>query len=340
MFRFEHIEYFGLLAVIPVLWLLFIVMRVWRSRMLKKFADAPHLAQLAPRISRFKPWLKLTIISAGFVFLAIGLANPQTGGKKQEVKHKGMDLMICLDVSNSMLAEDLSPNRLERAKRGIKQLVEKLNGDRVGVVAFAGRAIVEAPITHDYPMLKLFLENVDTDAVPTQGTAIGQAIQLAMESFNLETGSGKAIVVISDGENHEGDALEATRRATEAGIVVHTIGIGSTSGSPIPVYRGKKKIGHRKDRSGTTVVTSLNESMLQDIARTGNGLYIRATNARSGMETIRQELEKMEKSDRGTTVFMDYEDRFWPFLVIAFALFFLEPILSYRRSLWLSNLFK
>ena len=340
MIRFEHIELLVALGAIPVFIGLFVLMRLWRNRALKRFADTAYLKMLAPRISRFKPWVKLVLFCAAFGFLVVGLANPQTGSKQEEVKRKGVDLMICLDVSNSMKAEDLSPNRLKRAKRAINRFVDALHGDRVGIIVFAGNAYVQLPITTDYPAAKLFLETVDTDAVPTQGTAIGEAIELAMESFDLEHPSGKAIVIISDGENHEDDAIQAAQQAAELGVVVHTIGLGSPKGAPIPLYRGGRKAGRRTDRDGNTIVTRLNEGMLQDIAAAGQGTYVRATNAHSGLEDIMREVDAMEKVKLGSMVFTDYEDRFWIFLAIALGLIVVESFISYRRSNWLSELFK
>ncbi len=340
MIRFEHIEVLLALAAIPLFVGLFVAMRLWRKRALKRFASAPQLALLAPRISRFKPWVKLALFCIAFGFLVVGLANPQTGSKREEVKRKGVDLMICLDVSNSMKAEDLSPNRLGRAKRAIDRFVDNLHGDRVGIIVFAGNAYVQLPITTDYPAAKMFLNTIDTDAVPTQGTAIGEAIELAMQSFDLELPSGKAIIVISDGENHEDDAMQAAATANEVGVMVHTIGLGSPKGSPIPIYRKGRPAGRRTDKDGNTIVTRLNEDMLADIATAGGGTYVRATNAHSGLEDLMAEIDQMEKSDLGSMVFTDYEDRFWIFIAIALGLLILESAISYRRSMWLADLFK
>lgn len=340
MIRFEHIELLFALAAIPLFVGLFVAMRFWRKRALKRFADAPYLALMAPRVSRFKPWVKLALFCLAFGFLVVGLANPQTGSKREEVKRKGVDLMICLDVSNSMKAEDLSPNRLGRAKRAIDRFVNNLHGDRLGIIVFAGNAYVQLPITTDYPAAKMFLNTIDTDAVPTQGTAIGEALNLALESFDMKSPSGKAIVVISDGENHEDDAMEAAKTAADLGVTVHTIGLGSPKGSPIPIYRKGRPAGRRTDKDGNTIVTRLNEAMLADIAAAGGGTYVRATNSHSGLEDLMAEIDKMEKVDLGSMVFTDYEDRFWIFLAIALGLLLLESTISYRRSLWISDLFK
>jgi Ca-activated chloride channel family protein len=231
-----------------------------------------------------------------------------------------------------MLAEDLSPNRLERAKRAIYQLIEKLHNDRLGIIVFAGDAYVQLPITTDYSSAKLFLETIGTDIVPTQGTAIGSAIDLAMESFDFENGTSKAIIVITDGENHEDDAAGSAAAAYTEGVSVHTIGMGSEKGAPIPIYKNGKQVGFRADNTNNTVVTKLNESMLKEIASAGGGSYVRANNANAGLNIIMGEIDKLEKKEFGSTSIKDYEDRFQLFLIIALFLFILEYFISNRRS--------
>ena len=250
--------------------------------------------------------------------------------------------MICLDVSNSMLAEDLSPNRLERSKRAIYQLIEKLHNDRLGIIVFAGQAYVQLPITTDYSSAKLFLETIGTDIVPTQGTSIGSAINLAMESFDFENGTSKSIIVITDGENHEDDAMNAAIEASDKGVIVNTIGMGSEKGGPIPVYKNGAQVDFRKDNTGNTVVTKLNEKMLKEFATAGNGSYVRASNAKGGLDKIMSEIDKMEKKEFGSKSFKDYEDRFQIFLIIALFLIVLENFISNRRSTKLDgvNLFE
>ena len=266
------------------------------------------------------------------VSLLIGLANLQFGTKVEEVKREGIDLMIALDVSNSMLAEDLSPNRLERSKRAIFQLIQKLHNDRLGIIVFAGDAYVQLPITTDYSSAKLFLETIGTDIVPTQGTSIGAAINLAMESFDFENGTSKSIIVITDGENHEDDAKEAASEASAKDVLVHTIGMGSEKGGPIPVYKNGAQIDFRKDNQGNTVVTKLNETMLKEIAAAGNGSYVRASNANAGLGIVMEEIDKMEKKEFGSKSFKDYEDRFQIFLIISLILIIIEYFLSNRRT--------
>ena len=264
--------------------------------------------------------------------LLLGLANLQLGTKVEEVKREGVDLMIALDVSNSMLAEDLSPNRLERAKRAIYQLIENLHNDRLGIIVFAGQSYVQLPITTDYSSAKLFLETIGTDIVPTQGTAIGSAIDLAMESFDFENGTSKSIIVITDGENHEDDAQAAAKNAAEKKVSVHTIGMGSAQGSPIPIYKNGNRVGFRTDNTGNSIVTKLDENMLKEIASAGNGSYVRATNANAGLKIIMDEIGKMQKKEFGSKSIKDYEDRFQLFLIAALILIVLEYFIPNRKS--------
>lgn len=339
LFRFEHTIYlWALLGVMVFLLIVFIVIQRWKSARLKQFAGRVVVKRLLPNVSFKLPIIKFVILFFAFVFLFLGLANLQYGTTMEEAKKEGVDLMIALDVSNSMLAEDLSPNRLERAKRAIYQLIEKLQNDRLGIIVFAGEAFVQLPITTDYSSAKLFLETIGTDIVPTQGTAIGSAIDLAMESFDFETTTSKAIIVITDGENHEDDAIKAAQIAVEMEVSVHTIGMGSEQGAPLPIYKAGKQIGFRTDNTGNTVVSKLDENMLKQIATAGNGTYVRATNANAGLGIIMNEINKMEKKEFDSKVFKNYESRFQLFLFVALALFILEYFISTRRSGKLDNI--
>ena len=272
-----------------------------------------------------------------FCSLVVGIANPQIGSKLQEVKREGVDIMIALDLSNSMKAEDLVPNRLERSKMAIQQFIDQLKSDRIGIIVFGGQAYVQLPITTDYAAAKLFLSTIDTDIIPTQGTAIGAAIELAMESFDMKSATAKSVIVITDGENHEDDAMQAATAAAEEGVTIHTIGVGSPQGAPIPVYRGRKQVDFRKDKEGNTIMTKLNEQMLKQIAANGNGIYVRASNSQSGLEYIMEEINKMEKVEFGTKVYTDYEDRFQFFVGFALLLLLLDVLLLERKNLWLNT---
>jgi len=340
MFRFEHIEFFWALLMLPLFVMLFLSAAAWRKRALKGFADHQLLRDLIPDQSSGKPITRFVLFTLAYIFLVIGLANPQIGSKLEEVKREGVDLMIALDVSNSMKAEDLSPNRLERAKRAIEQLLDQVTNDRIGVVVFAGDAFVQLPITTDYQAAKLFLSSISTNSIPTQGTNIGNAIELSLESFDFEDKTSKAIVVITDGENHEPNAIEAAEAAAEKGVIVHTIGMGSAQGAPIPVYTSRgQSAGFAKDKQGNTVVTQLNEKMLVDLASAGNGSYQRATNASSGLDKIFNEIEKMEKVEFGSKVYTDYEDRFQYFIGVAIFFLLLELLISDRKNKLLGQLF-
>lgn len=332
-FRFEHIIFlWSLLALIPLMIIVFIFIQRWKNKRLKQLTNQQVIKRLMPNVSFTLPIVKFIVLSFAFIFLLLGLANLQYGTTMEEAKKEGVDLMIALDVSNSMLAEDLSPNRLDRAKRAIYQLIEKLQNDRLGIIVFAGESYVQLPITTDYSSAKLFLETIGTDIVPTQGTAIGSAIDLAMESFDFETTTSKAIIVITDGENHEDDAISSAQKAVEMEVSVHTIGMGSEQGAPLPIYKMGKQVGFRTDNTGNTVVSKLDETMLKKIASAGNGSYVRATNANAGLGIIMDEIGKMEKKEFDSKVFKNYESRFQIFLLIALFLLVLEFFISTRRS--------
>lgn len=339
MFRFEHIQYAWGLLLIPLLVLFFILLRLWRKKALQRFGDLSLVQQLTADASSAKPVLKFVLAALGLAFLVIGIMNPQIGSKVEEGKREGADLIIALDVSNSMKAEDLSPNRLEKAKQAIEKLIDKLQGDRLGIVVFAGNAYMQLPITSDYSAAKLFLGNIDTDVVPTQGTSIGAAVTLAARSFGEDDkGRNRAIIVITDGETHDEGAVEATKEAADMGIVVHTIGMGSAQGAPIPVYKNKIQVGYHKDKDGNTVITKLNEQMLQEIAEAGDGIYVRASNAEAGLNVVMNEIDKLEKKEFESKHFSDYEDRFYYFVAAALLLLVVESLISERKSKWIEQL--
>lgn len=338
MFRFANEIWLYALLVIPVLVIVFWMNTRWRKNALGKLGDSRILENLIPSFSKVLPRWKRFFFLLALAFLLLGMANPQIGTKYEEVKREGFELMICLDVSNSMLAEDLTPNRLERAKQAISRLVDRLKNDKIGVIVFAGDAYIQLPMTVDHSAAKLFLRSIDTDIVPTQGTAIGKSIELAISSFSANTKANKSIIVITDGENHEDDALEQAAAAVEAGITVHTIGIGSLDGTPIPMYKRGQMLGYRKDRAGNTVVTKLNETMLQQIAASGKGTYVRANNSRTGLNALMDELEGMERDEYDSKMYTSYEDRFQYFIAIALVLLLLEVLLPSRKLKLFGNL--
>ena len=332
MFQLEHKYYLYALGFIPVFVLIYFLLNIWRKRALKSYGDILVIQQLFPDVSKAKRFWKFILFSFAFAFLILGIVNPQVGTKLEEVKRKGADLMICLDVSNSMRAEDLTPNRLEKAKQAISKLLDKLEGDRIGIIVFAGQAYVQLPITTDYSAAKLFLESINTDLIPTQGTDIGAAISLSVESFGKDEGKNKAIVIITDGEDHEEGAIKAAESATEKGIAIHTIGMGSVEGTPIPVFRGNLREGFRKDKEGNTVVTKLNEQTLQQIASTGGGIYVRASNSDTGLNSVLDAINKLEKKQFESKMYSDYEDRFQWFVSATLLLLLIEVFLSERKS--------
>ena len=309
-FRFGRPEVLKAQLVGPGMMLLFLVDLAWRNRALKRFADDGTRARVVPGLSGTRVLLRFLLMRVGLSLVIAALASPLHGTRIEEVKAKGIDLMVCVDVSNSMTCEDLKPSRMEVARRALSQLIDQLRGDRMGIVVFAGDAFVQLPITSDRSAAKLFLNSVNTDAVGTQGTAIGAAIDLARESFDPNTSSGKAIIVITDGENHEDDAQGAARRAIEQGVVVHTVGMGAPQGGPLPLRRNGQVTGYRKDRSNNTVISRLDEQMLKEIAAAGNGLYVRATERSAGINELLKELRTMDAQEVGTYRFASLDDQY------------------------------
>jgi Ca-activated chloride channel homolog len=331
MFRLAHPQFLYLLLVIPLLVLLFVYARERKKKALSVFGDFNLVKRLMPEYSGTRQVMKFITWSTAWLFLVIGLADPQTGSKLEKIQRKGVDMVFALDVSNSMLAQDITPNRLERAKQSIVHLLGKLDNDRVGLVIFAGKAYVQMPLTTDYSATRLFLSNINPGMVPVQGTAIGDAIETSVSSFG-NTKQSKAIIVISDGENFEDNAIEAARAAAGKGIRVYTIGIGLPEGAPIPVYSGNTQIGYKKDASGTTVITRLNEPMLQDIAKAGNGIFVRANNSQSGVQEVFDQINKLEKAEYNEAYFSDYEDGFQFFILAALILVFAEVLIADRKG--------
>ena len=343
MLRYENSEWLFLLVLIPIIILGFILSVRWRKKAIGVFGQLKLVYKLMPMSSEFKLRFKFILFAIAISSLILGIANPQIGSKMEEVKREGVDLMIAIDLSNSMLAEDLQPNRLMRAKQSISKLIDRLDGDRIGLIVFAGDAYVQLPITTDYSAAKLFLSTINTSIVPTQGTAIGKAIELSIKSFDLNNDQNKAIIVITDGENHEDDAIEKAKEAQELGIFVHTIGMGSAEGGPIPIKNRYGTItSYQKDREGNTIITTLNEEMLKEIAQSGGGSYIRANSTQSGLNALFKEINKMEKKEIGSKVFTDYKDRFQWFIGLAIILLIIETLMKGRKNKWSSkiNLFE
>ncbi|MEM9051616.1 MAG: VWA domain-containing protein [Bacteroidota bacterium] len=316
----------------PVMLLFFAVSIQSKNRRMDRFGESRLLNALVSELSSVNTAMKYILWRLAAGFLVVALVNPQLGSKMAEAKVEGIDIMVALDVSNSMMAEDLTPNRLVRANRAISKMLEELHGDRVGIIVFAGQAFVQLPITSDYAAGKLFLSTIDTDVVPVQGTDIGAAIDLAMKSFTEDSPAQKAIVIITDGENHESDAVVAAQEAAQQGVKVFTIGMGSPDGTPIPQYNGRTRTGFKKDQEGNIVVSKLNEPMLREIAKAGNGAYVRASNAEVGLEPLLAELNQIEKTEMGSVAYSEYEDRFQIFLALALFCLALEFFIGNKKG--------
>lgn len=331
MFRFAHPEYLYALVAVPILFVLYLLMTRWKIKARKQFADQAMIDKLSPDFSKSKQLLKLVLNLTGISLIIIACANPQIGTRLEEVKREGVDIIIALDVSNSMKAQDIKPSRLERSKQAISRLIDQLQNDRIGMIVFAGQAYVQLPITSDYAAAKLFLTTIDTDIIPTQGTCIGCAIDMAQESFVGNDNKHKALIIITDGENHEEDAVEAAKKAHAAGVVIHTIGMGSPDGAPIPIVRNGVQ-DFLKDNDGNTVITKLETLTLERIAEEGKGLFVQASNNDDGLQKILSQITKMEKKSFGTKEFTDYEDRFQYFLAAGLFLLLLEFTVTNKKS--------
>lgn len=330
MFKFAHPELLYLLIIIPLLIVFFVAMVRRKKKAIAEFGNPELLKPLMPLFSIKRGIWKFVLLSVALLFIIVGVAGPQFGSKLQQVKKKGIELMLVLDVSNSMLAQDIKPSRLEKAKMAISRMVEKLSDDKIGMIVFAGDAYVQLPITTDYSSAKLFLSNITTDIVPVQGTAIGTAIDLAARSFTPETETSKAIIVITDGENHQDDAVAAAKAARAQGITIHTIGMGLEQGAPIPEKGNPGQF--MKDGSGRVVVSKLDEETLREIAKAGEGLYIRASNTEVGLNQLLDEVAKMDKALLEERVYSDYAEKYQYFLLVGLFFLFLDFLILGRKN--------
>lgn len=319
--------YLLLILLIPLMFIAYWLMRRWRKRRIARFGDPDLVSSLAPLVPRRKGWLKLTLLSLALLFFAIGMARPQLGAILKEKQVKGAEIMVVLDVSNSMLAEDYSPNRLERAKLAISKLVDELQGDRIGLIIFAGESFVQLPVTSDYVSAKIFLNSITTESVPVQGTAMGDAIRTAIKSFTSESENSRAIILITDGENHEDDPVSAAKDAVDMGARVFCIGVGSPEGKPIPMDGGLLK-----DNDGNIVVTRLDEKTLRDVASAGRGLYVRAGNTEFGLNPVIDEIRSLDAKDFQSVVFEEYDEQYMYFFAIALIFMLIEFMISDTRN--------
>ena len=335
MFRFEDPIYLWLLVLIPVLALIRFITYRNKKKKLRKFGDPKLLKELMPDVSRFRPSVKFWILLGALALLIIMLARPQMGTKISQEKRTGIETIIALDISNSMLAEDIVPSRLDRSKMMVENLVDHFTNDKIGLIVFAGDAFVQLPITSDYVSAKMFLSSIDPSMMATQGTDIAAAINMSMNSFTQEEGIGKAIIVITDGEDHEGGALEAAEAAKKKGMRVYVLGVGSSQGAPIPIPGTGN---YMKDNTGNTVMSALNEDMCKQVAAAGGGVYIHVENNSAAQQQLDNELDKLSKKETSTTVYSDYDEQFQAFGILALLLLIIEICILDRRNPLLKNL--
>ncbi len=329
MFRFESPYFLYLLMIVPVLIVIFIISEYVKTKRIKKFGDPELMKSLMPNATRYRPAIKFSIVCLAMIFMILLIARPQFGTKTETVTKKGIEVVIALDISNSMMAQDVLPSRLDKSKNIISRLVDNFDNNKIGLVLFAGDAYTQLPITSDYVSAKMFLNNISPSLISRQGTAIGAALNLAMNSFTPQQGVGKSIIVITDGENHEGGVMEAVKAASDKGIQVNVLGVGSVDGAPIPVSSGSD---YKKDNSGNIVVTKLNEQMCQDIARQGNGIYARVDNTNSAFRALEKQLDTLSKADIDTKVFSQYNEQFIPLAWIVLVLLVLEALIMNKKN--------
>ncbi len=328
MIQIAQPQYIWLLLLIPLLLLGYALLVRSRKKALSRFGDLQLMQPLMPLVSKRRGWFKLSLLCAAIFFFTFGLMRPQMGAKVREMKREGVEIVVALDVSNSMLAQDFKPDRLERAKLAISKLVDKLKDDRIGLIVFAGDAYVQLPVTTDYVSAKIFLSSISPGIVPKQGTAIGSAIYTGIRCFTPQSEKSRVLIVITDGENHEDDAVAAAAEAEKQGIIVYTIGIGSDNGVPIPMPDGSLL----KDREGNMVVTKLDEKTLQEIAAAGAGAYTRATNADLGLDRVVDDIRSMEKQEMTSVVFEDFNEQFMYLFAIALFFLVLETFVLERKN--------
>lgn len=334
MFRFEDPIYLWALLVIPVL--LLIRLAGWRRRRskLRKFGDPELVRQLMPNVSKFRPTVKFWLLLVAWALLVVMVARPQVGAEVQRDKRNGIEAIICLDISNSMLAQDVAPSRLDKSKLLVESLVDRFTNDKIGLIVFAGDAYVQLPITSDYVSAKMFLQNIDPSLIQTQGTDIAQAINLGLHSFTQADKIGRAIIVITDGEDHEGGAVEAAAEARKKGVNVFILGVGDTKGAPIPIGDG----GYMKDRSGQTVMTALNEQMCREVAQAGSGKYIHVDNTGDAQTELNNDLARLQRGESEAVIYNAYDEQFQAFGILVILLLVVEVCILEAKNPLLKNI--
>lgn len=329
MFRFANPDYLYLLFILPVLIAFYVYSNIAKRKAIRKYGNPALLQELMPEVSPKRQHWKFWMLFAAIMATIFVIAGPQFGSKLESVKRQGVEIMVCLDVSNSMLAEDVAPNRLEKAKQMLSRLTDGFTNDKVGLIVFAGDAFTQLPITSDYISAKMFLSSINPSMISSQGTAIGAAISLATRSFTPNEAADKAIILITDGENHEDDAIGAAQKAAEKNIHVNIVGMGQPQGAPIPVGGGNNFL---KDAEGNVVITKLNEQMCQEIAAAGNGMYVRADNTNSALRALQAEIDKMNKSEVESKIYSEYDEQFQILAWIVLFLLLAEFLTMDRKS--------
>lgn len=338
MYLLEEKIWFWLLLIIPALLVMYGLLVFWQKRAQKKFANPNLLKKLSPDTSIFKGVLKILVLCTAVFFLVIALVNPKMGTKLETVKREGVDLVFAIDVSKSMLAEDIAPNRIEKSKQLVTQIINNLGSDRIGIIAYAGSAYPQLPITTDYSSAKLFLSQMNTDMLSSQGTAIKEAIELAKTYYNDEEQTNRVLFIISDGEDHVGESASIAEQAKEEGIKIFTIGVGDVNGGPIPLKRNGIIQSYKKDQNGETVITKLDEETLKEIAAEANGEYIYGNNTAEVLDKVQDLLNKMDKKEFEAKQFADFKDQFQWFLAAGIFLLFLDIFLLDRKTGWLKKM--
>ncbi len=338
MIQFEEKIWFWALLIIPVIIVGFLALQYWRKKAQDNFANKALLKRLSPNKSVFKSTLKIVVLSLAFICFILALVNPKMGTKLETVKREGLDIVFAVDVSKSMLAEDIAPNRLEKSKQLVMQIINSLASDRIGIIAYAGKAFPQLPITTDYGSAKMFLQNMNTNMLSSQGTAINEAIELGMTYYNKDDDTNRVLIILSDGEDHSEASTSIAEQASDEGIKIFTIGVGKAKGGPIPLKRRGVLTGYKKDKNGETVITKLNEETLKQIAETADGSYINGASTKTVVDTIKNELNKLDRSEIESKQFADFEDQFQWFL--GFGLFFvlLDLVFLERKTAWLKKL--
>ena len=338
MYQLEEKIWFWAFIIIPVMLMVFLWTFFWKKRIQKSFGSAVVLKRLSPDLSFFKSSLKFITLCLAVGFLVIGLINPKIGTKLETIKREGVDIVFAIDVSKSMLAEDVAPNRLEKSKQLVTQIINNLASDRVGIIAYAGKAFPQLPITTDYASAKMFLQSMNTDMLSSQGTAINEAIELSRNYFDDEEQTNRVLIIISDGEDHNDLSIEVAEAASEEGIKIYTIGVGSEKGGPIPLKRNGVVMSYKKDQNNETVITKLNEETLRLIANEAKGGYINGSQTADVVEQIRAVLSAMDKKEFEAKEFAEYKDQFQWFLGIGLFFLILDVLLLERKTAWLKRL--